>query len=67
MKQQGKKIEIKIYDAAGPACENPNHQDGYRPADDVAGDVGTAFWRRTCKTDFGALRSRVPATPFGDI
>jgi carboxymethylenebutenolidase len=69
MKQQGKKLEIKIYDDAGPACENPNNHDGYRPADDAdaAGNVGSAFWRRTCKTNFGALRSRVPATPFGDI
>jgi carboxymethylenebutenolidase len=33
MKQQGKKIEIKIYDDAGHAFENPNNKSGYRPAD----------------------------------
>jgi carboxymethylenebutenolidase len=37
----GKKIEIKIYDDAGHAFENPNNKDGYRPAD--AADA----WRRT--------------------
>lgn len=41
MKQLGKKIEIKIYDDAGHAFENPNNKDGYRPAD--AADA----WRRT--------------------
>jgi carboxymethylenebutenolidase len=41
MKQQGKKIEIKIYDDAGHAFENPNNKDGYRPAD--AADA----WQRT--------------------
>ena len=29
----GKKIEIKIYDDAGHAFENPNNKDGYRAAD----------------------------------
>jgi len=37
----GKKIEIKIYDDAGHAFENPNNKDGYRPAD--AADA----WQRT--------------------
>ncbi len=41
MKQQGKKVEIKIYDDAGHAFENPNNKDGYRPAD--AADA----WQRT--------------------
>jgi carboxymethylenebutenolidase len=41
MKQQGKKIEIKIYDDAGHAFENPDNEDGYRPAD--AADA----WKRT--------------------
>src|SRR5579863_1040152 len=41
MKQQGKKIEVKIYDDAGHAFENPNNKDGYRPAD--AADA----WQRT--------------------
>ena len=30
LKQLGKKIEIKIYDDAGHAFENPNNKDGYR-------------------------------------
>ena len=29
----GKKTDIKIYDDAGHAFENPNNKDGYRPAD----------------------------------
>jgi carboxymethylenebutenolidase len=41
VKQQGKKIDIKIYDDAGHAFENPNNKDGYRPAD--AADA----WQRT--------------------
>lgn len=41
MKQLGKKIEVKIYDDAGHAFENPNNKDGYRPAD--AADA----WKRT--------------------
>ncbi len=43
MKQQGKKVEIKIYDDAGHAFENPNNKEGYRPAD--AADA----WQRTVK------------------
>lgn len=39
--QTGKKIEIKIYDDAGHAFENPNNKDGYREAD--AADA----WKRT--------------------
>jgi len=41
MKQLGKKIDIKIYDDAGHAFENPNNKDGYRAAD--AADA----WKRT--------------------
>ena len=41
MKQLGKKVEIKIYNDAGHAFENPNNKDGYRPAD--AADA----WQRT--------------------
>jgi len=41
LKQLGKKVDIKIYDDAGHAFENPNNKDGYRPAD--AADA----WRRT--------------------
>jgi carboxymethylenebutenolidase len=43
MKQQGKKVEIKIYSDAGHAFENPNNKNtpGYRPED--AADA----WQRT--------------------
>ena len=41
LNQLGKKIEIKIYDDAGHAFENPNNKDGYRAAD--AADA----WKRT--------------------
>ena len=41
MKQQGKKIEVNIYDNAGHGFENPNNKTGYRPAD--AADA----WKRT--------------------
>ena len=39
--QMGKKIDIKIYDDAGHAFENPNNKEGYRAA--VAADA----WQRT--------------------
>jgi carboxymethylenebutenolidase len=41
LKGQGKKIDIKIYDDAGHAFENPNNKDGYRPDDAVDA------WKRT--------------------
>ena len=41
MKQLGKKVDIKIYDDAGHAFENPNNKTGYR-ADDAAD-----AWKRT--------------------
>ena len=41
MDQLGKKVEVKIYDDAGHAFENPNNKDGYRAAD--AADA----WKRT--------------------
>jgi carboxymethylenebutenolidase len=41
MKQQGKRIEIKIYPDAGHAFENPMNKDRYRPED--AADS----WKRT--------------------
>lgn len=47
LKQLGKKVEIKIYDDAGHAFENPNNKDGYRAAD--AADA----WKRT--VDFLAI------------
>jgi carboxymethylenebutenolidase len=43
MKQLGKTIDIKIYDDAGHAFENPSNKTGYRPAD--AQDA----WNRTTK------------------
>ncbi|MGB8113789.1 MAG: dienelactone hydrolase family protein [Candidatus Sulfotelmatobacter sp.] len=43
MKQLGKTIDVKIYDDAGQAFENPNNKAGYRPAD--AADA----WQRTVK------------------
>ena len=33
LKQMGKKIDVKIYDDAGHAFENPNNKSGYREAD----------------------------------
>jgi carboxymethylenebutenolidase len=47
LKQLGKKIDVKIYDDAGHAFENPNNKDGYRAAD--AADA----WKRT--VDFLAM------------
>ena len=46
MKALGKQIEIKIYDDAGHAFENPNNKQGYKPED--AADA----WKR--QTDFFA-------------
>jgi carboxymethylenebutenolidase len=47
MKLLGKSIDVKIYDEAGHAFENPNNKDGYREAD--AADA----WKRT--VDFLAM------------
>jgi carboxymethylenebutenolidase len=33
MKAQGKKVEVKVYDDAGHAFQNPNNKEGYREAD----------------------------------
>ena len=41
MDQLGKKIDVKIYDDAGHAFENPNNKDGYRAAD------AANAWNRT--------------------
>ena len=46
----GKKIDIKIYDDAGHAFENPNNKSGYR-ADDAAD-----AWKRTVDVLAGALK-----------
>ncbi len=48
--KMGKKIEIKIYDDAGHAFENPNNKDGYRAAD--AADA----WKRTLEFLAAALK-----------
>jgi len=41
LNKMGKKIDVKIYDDAGHAFENPNNKDGYRSSD--AADA----WQRT--------------------
>lgn len=51
MKQLGKKIDIKIYDDAGHAFENPNNKDGYRAADTADA------WKRT--VDFLAMNLKM--------
>jgi len=50
LKQLGKKVDIKIYDDAGHAFENPNNKDGYR-ADDAAD-----AWKRTAAFLAAALK-----------
>ena len=40
MKAAGKTIDVKIYDGAGHAFENPNNKQGYRP------DAATDAWAR---------------------
>ncbi len=46
----GKKIDIKIYDDAGHAFENPNNKAGYRPADAAdAWERTVSFLARTLK------------------
>ena len=50
MEQLGKKIDVKIYDDAGHAFENPNNKDGYRAAD--AADA----WKRTTEFLEGTLK-----------
>ncbi len=50
LEQLGKKVEIKIYDDAGHAFENPNNKDGYR-ADDAAD-----AWKRTVAFLAGTLK-----------
>lgn len=40
MKDDGKTIDVKIYDGAGHAFENPNNKNGYRP------DAATDAWAR---------------------
>jgi carboxymethylenebutenolidase len=47
LKQLGKQVDVKIYDDAGHAFENPNNKDGYRAADAVDA------WKRT--VDFLAM------------
>jgi carboxymethylenebutenolidase len=40
MKKAGKKIDVKIFDGAGHAFENPNNKSGYRP------EAAAAAWNR---------------------
>jgi carboxymethylenebutenolidase len=48
MKSAGKSTDIKIYDGAGHAFENPNNQEGYRPAATAdAWTRMTAFLKKT--------------------
>jgi carboxymethylenebutenolidase len=50
MRDDGKSIDVKIYDGAGHAFENPNNKDGYRP--DATADAWsriTAFYAKTLK------------------
>ena len=48
MKAAGKPVDVKIYDGAGHAFENPNNKDGYRPQ--AAADAWArmdAFFKKT--------------------
>jgi len=48
MKSAGKSIDVKIYDGAGHAFENPNNKDGYRPqATADAWARMSAFFKKT--------------------
>ena len=48
MKSDGKSVDVKVYDGAGHAFENPNNKDGYRPAAAAdAWDRMTAFLKKT--------------------
>lgn len=50
MKEAGKSIDVKIYDGAGHAFENPNNKDGYRP--EATADAWSriaAFYKKTLK------------------
>ncbi|MGH9703227.1 MAG: dienelactone hydrolase family protein [Candidatus Acidiferrales bacterium] len=50
MKDAGKSVDLKIYDGAGHAFENPNNQTGYRPdATNNAWDRITAFFAKNLK------------------
>jgi carboxymethylenebutenolidase len=50
MNAAGKSIDVKIYDGAGHAFENPNNKDGYRPeATKDAWERTTAFLREHLK------------------
>jgi carboxymethylenebutenolidase len=50
LKRMGKKIEIKIYDDAGHAFQNPNNKEGYREADTAdASRLTSDFLAKTLK------------------
>ncbi len=50
LKADGRTVDIKIYDGAGHAFENPNNKQGYRPeaANDASGRI-TAFFAKYLK------------------
>ncbi|MGH9742790.1 MAG: dienelactone hydrolase family protein, partial [Candidatus Acidiferrum sp.] len=50
MKAAGKSVDVKIYDGAGHAFQNPNNKQGYRP--EATADAWarmTAFLKKTLK------------------
>jgi carboxymethylenebutenolidase len=50
MKKAGKNVDVKIYDDAGHAFENPNNKDGYKAADAAdAWSRTTAFLEKNLK------------------
>jgi carboxymethylenebutenolidase len=56
MKSSGKSIDVKIYDGAGHAFENPNNKDGYRPQ--AAADAWSrmdAFFQKTLQSPISCL------------
>ena len=53
MKAQGKYVDLKIYDGAGHAFENPTNTNGYRP------EAATDAWSRTVTFLTKALRPDV--------
>ena len=55
--QMGQKIEVKIYDDAPRAFQNPNHKDGYREADTADS------WKRTVGFLAMTVKSRVNLAP----
>ena len=51
MKAAGKSVDIKIYEGAGHAFQNPNNKDGYRKeATEDADKRITAFFQKTLRS-----------------